>query len=86
MTSVQVQTSWLKNLLCNDQAKSECYRKDLEAFLQHFGTFSLEDIVLTTKQLDGEEVIPLKFVKFQNVQVPPPHLFDSCNVEYQGFH
>ena len=29
-----------------------------------------KDIVLTTKQLDGEEVIPLKFVKFQNVQVP----------------
>ena len=31
--------------------------------------FYLKDIVLTTKQLDGEEVIPLKFVKFQNVQV-----------------
>ena len=34
-------------------------------------TFFLKDIVLTTKQLDGEEVIPLKFVKFQNVQVLP---------------
>ena len=25
--------------------------------------------MLSPKQLDGEEVIPLKFVKFQNVQV-----------------
>merc|ERR1719411_1088686 len=29
---------------------------------------SVQDIVLTTKQLNGEEVIPLMFVKFQNVQ------------------
>ena len=58
MTSVQV--CWHKNLLCNGEAK----------FLDKL---YLKDIVLTTKQLDGEEVIPLKFVKFQNVQVlfPP---------------
>lgn len=29
---------------------------------------SVQDIVLTSKQLNGEEVIPLMFVKFQNVQ------------------
>ena len=71
MTSVQVKTSWL----CNDQAKSSCYKKALEVFIQHSWTYSLKDIVLTSKQLDGEEVIPLKFVKFQNVQVPPSYPF-----------
>jgi len=29
---------------------------------------SVQDLVLTASQLDGEESIPLKFVKFQNVQ------------------
>ena len=41
--------------------------------------FFFKDIVLTTKQLDGEEVIPLKFVKFQNVQVLP-HLSSFYNI------
>ena len=72
MTSVQVKTSWL----CNDQAKSSCYnKKNLRSILTKIVNFFLKDIVLTTKQLDGEEVIPLKFVKFQNVQVPPSYLF-----------
>ena len=54
MTSVQVYGP--KICYCNCEAK----------FLDKL---YLKDIVLTTKQLDGEEVIPLKFVKFQNVQV-----------------
>jgi len=29
---------------------------------------SVQDLVLSAKQLDGEETIPLKYVKFQNVQ------------------
>jgi len=29
---------------------------------------SIQDLVLTSKQLNGEDAIPLKFVKFQNVQ------------------
>ena len=62
MTSVQV--CWHKILLCNGEAK----------FLDKL---YLKDIVLTTKQLDGEEVIPLKFVKFQNVQVLPHYYNDE---------
>ena len=57
MTSVQVYGP--KISYCNGEAK----------FLDKL---YLKDIVLTTKQLDGEEVIPLKFVKFQNVQVLSP--------------
>ena len=33
-----------------------------------------QDVELTQKQLTGE-IVPLKFVKFQNVQVIPPPSF-----------
>jgi len=40
---------------------------------------SVQDLVLTAGQLNGEDAIPLKFVKFQNVQ--NIQLFISDNQE-----
>ena len=40
----------------------------MDKFCNLFGFPFFQDIVLNAKQLDGEQEIPLKFVKFQNVQ------------------